>query len=58
MQSGHRVTLTPETAFDEYQKLVHEWPDIVKAVNGLDLKNRTAIDAALANLADIPAPLQ
>ena len=53
LQSGHRVTLNPATAFDEYQKLVREWPDIIKTVNTLDNRNRTAVDAALANLADI-----
>jgi alpha-glucosidase (family GH31 glycosyl hydrolase) len=52
-QAGHRVTLKPETAFDEYQKLVREWPDIVKAVNSMDLRDRAPIDAALANLADV-----
>ncbi len=53
LQSGHRVTLTPATAQVEYQKLAIEWPDIIKAVNASDVPNRAAIDAALANLADI-----
>lgn len=52
-QAGHRVTLKPGSAFTEYEKLVREWPDIVKAVSAMDLANRAPIDAALANLADV-----
>ncbi|HET9401273.1 MAG TPA: hypothetical protein VFO34_10000, partial [Candidatus Acidoferrales bacterium] len=48
-QTGHRVTLKPSSAFDEYQKLAREWPDIIKTVDTLDV-SRTAIDAALAQI--------
>lgn len=48
-QTGHRVTLNPSSALAEYQKLAREWPDIIKAVDTLDV-NRTAIGAALAQI--------
>jgi alpha-glucosidase (family GH31 glycosyl hydrolase) len=51
-QCGHRVTLKPETAFSEYQKLVREWPDIVKAVDRMDV-DRVQINAAVAHLSEI-----
>jgi hypothetical protein len=51
-QSGHRVTIDPKNAEAEYKKLAREWPDIIKAIDTLDV-NRTAINAALAQIRSI-----
>lgn len=51
-QTGHRITLKPLTAPEEYRNLARQWPDILKAVDTLDV-SRTAINAALAQLRSI-----
>ena len=48
-QSGHRVTLHPETALAEYQKLSQEWPDILAAISAMDVDKKFTT-AALAHL--------
>jgi len=48
-QTGHRVTLQPETVFGEYQKLADEWPDIVKSIESMEVEHRFT-DPALAQL--------
>ena len=48
-QSGHRVTLHPQTALAEYQKLSQEWPAILASISAMDVDKKFT-EAAVAHL--------
>ena len=47
-QSGHRVTLHPQTALAEYQKLSQEWPAILASISAMDVDKKFTEAAASA----------
>jgi alpha-glucosidase (family GH31 glycosyl hydrolase) len=49
-QTGRRISLHPESALDELRRLDKNWPDILKAINDLDVDRVKFIDPALAHL--------
>ncbi len=48
-QTGRRISLRPEMAVEELQKLDRAWPELLRTIDSLDV-DRKFIDAALAHL--------
>jgi alpha-glucosidase (family GH31 glycosyl hydrolase) len=49
-QTGRRISLHPESALEELRRLDTNWPDILKAIEALDVDRVKFIDPALAHL--------
>jgi alpha-glucosidase (family GH31 glycosyl hydrolase) len=49
-QTGRRISLHPESALAELRRLAANWPDILKAIDSLDVDRAKFIDPALAHL--------
>ncbi len=49
-QTGRRISLHPASAIDELRRLNENWPDILKAIDSMDVDRAKFIEPALAHL--------
>ncbi len=49
-QTGRRISLHPESALTELRRLNANWPDVLKAIDSLDVDRAKFIEPALAHL--------
>jgi hypothetical protein len=49
-QTGRRISVHPNSAIEELRRLNKNWPDILKAIDSMDIDRAKFIEPALAHL--------